>query len=501
MSSGRVFLVGAGPGDPGLITLRGLECIGQSDCIVYDRLVGEAILRHARPDAEMIYAGKTPVRHTLSQDEINALLVEKAAEGKMVCRLKGGDPYVFGRGGEEGEALRTAGIPFEVVPGITSAIAVPAYAGIPVTHRGVASSFAVVTGHEDPVKAETSIRWEYLAQGADTLVFLMGVENLPAIVEQLARHGRPPETPVALIRWGTRPEQRTLISTLSEVAEKARAEGFASPAVTVVGEVVSLRETLRWFDARPLFDRRILVTRAREQASELSGLLARHGAEPVEFPVIRIAPRDFDLPSPVPLEYDWLIFTSANGVQVFFDKLRAAGRDARAFAGCKVAAIGSGTAQALGTQGIAADFVPTEFVAEAVIKQFPENPSGQRILIPRAAEAREVLPDRLKAAGAAVTVLPVYDTLLDDPDAEPIKAMIAEGRIDLITFTSSSTVRNFFALTGPISLEGVRIVAFGPVTAQTVREYGAEVSLVPPENSIESMVETILEAYSKEKSL
>jgi len=493
MNIGRVSLVGAGPGDPGLITRRGLECIQQADCIIYDRLVGERLLQQARPDAELIYAGKTPVRHTLTQEEINALLIEKARTGKAVCRLKGGDPYVFGRGGEEAEALQEAGIPFEVVPGITSAIAVPAYAGIPVTHRAVASSFAVITGHEDPAKEETSIRWEHLSQGVDTLIFLMGVENLPSIVEQLTRYGRSPQTPVALIRWGTRPEQETLVSTLGEVVEKVRAEGFSAPAVTVVGEVVHLREKLRWFDTRPLFGKRVLVTRAREQASGLSDLLRSFGAEPVEFPVIKIVPRAFDLPQPIPFAYDWIIFTSANGVRIFMDRLREQGKDVRAFASSQIAAIGPGTAQELQRWGLIADFVPSRFMAEGIIEELPEDPKGKQILIPRASRAREVLPEKLTECGACVTVLPIYDALLDDSGAETIKAMLAEKRIDIITFASSSTVRNFFSLVGPISLEGIKVVSFGPITAQTVREFGAQVDIVPPENTIESMVQAIVE--------
>lgn len=488
-NTGCVYLVGAGPGDPGLCTSRALECIRRADCIVYDRLVNERLLAHARPDAERVYVGKQSSRHTLRQEEINTLLVEKAGEGKVVCRLKGGDPYVFGRGGEEALALREAGLPFEEVPGITSAIAAPAYAGIPVTHRGVAASFAVITGHEDPTKTESSIRWEHLARGVDTLVFLMGVENLEFITSQLQLNGRPSDTPVALVRWGTTPRQETLTGTLANIVRKVAETGFRSPAVTIVGDVVRLRENLRWFDARPLFGRRILVTRSREQASDLVAQLEALGAEAIEFPVIRIEPLAWEEDV---AGYDWLIFTSANGVISFFDRLRALGKDVRAIGPAKLAAIGPATAAELEARGLRVDFVPTQFVAEKVIEQFPEDPAGKRILIPRAREAREVLPEQLTARGATVRVLPVYETLPDAGAADEIRARLREGTIDLITFTSSSTVRNFVQAVGAEAAQAVTTASIGPITADTARELGLLPTIVAEEHTIAGLVQAVV---------
>ncbi|MBI2841787.1 MAG: uroporphyrinogen-III C-methyltransferase, partial [Armatimonadetes bacterium] len=495
----KVYLIGAGPGDPKLLTIKGAEALSKADVVVYDRLVHPAILRHARPDAEMIYVGKASSRHTMKQEDINQLLVDKAKEGKIVARLKGGDPFVYGRGGEEAEELVSEGIAFEVVPGITSAIAVPAYAGIPVTHRKLCSALGIITGHEDPTKTESSIKWDKIATGNDTLVFLMGVENLPNIIRELVKNGRSPETPLALIRWGTRSEQETLVGTLQTILKQVEETGFKSPAVTVVGEVVRLRDTLRWFDNRPLFGKKVIVTRSREQASVLTEKLEELGAEAVEFPVIKIVPiADFgfgpelDSGSDLPV-YDWIIFTSANGVEIFIKRLFELGHDVRAMGGAKLAAIGPATAAALHRYGLKVDYVPSEFVAEAVVQGFPEDPSGKKILLARAKEAREALPEMLMEMGADVTVLPVYETIVEDSDAGRVREMIQAGEVDIVTFTSSSTVKNFVGLLDGIQLpENVTVACIGPITAKTAQELGLEPDIVAEDYTIDGLVEAVL---------
>lgn len=492
---GRVYLVGAGPGDPGLLTLRGAECIRRADVIVYDRLVHASILCHARPEAELIYVGKESSRHTMKQDEINQLLVEKAWEGKTVVRLKGGDPFVFGRGGEEAEALVDAGIPFEVVPGVTSAVAAPAYAGIPVTHRGIVSSLGIVTGHERSDQSDESdrLRWDAVA-GLNTIVFLMGVENLPNIVSELTANGRDPSTPVALVRWGTRAEQETVVGTLADIVEKSA--GFKSPAVTVVGDVVNLREKLRWFDNRPLSGKRVLVTRSRDQAGELSELLREQGAEPIEFPVIRIAPLESYDELDAALDrietYDWMLFTSANAVYNLCRRLYETWKDVRSLKGPKIGAIGPATAEALSSLGMRIEFVPLKFVAESVVEEFPEDPAAKRILIPGAKDAREVLPEKLREKGAHVDVVASYQTVIEESCAPPIKEMLQRGEIDIITFTSSSTVRNFVQLVGRESVsEGVMIACIGPITAQTAEDHGLKPDIVAEDYTIEGLVKAL----------
>ncbi|HPT97871.1 MAG TPA: uroporphyrinogen-III C-methyltransferase [Armatimonadota bacterium] len=491
--NGFVYLVGAGPGDPGLITCRGLECIQTADCLVYDRLASQRLLAHARPDAERVYVGKEAGRHALPQEEINLLLIARAREGKLVCRLKGGDPYVFGRGGEEAAALHAAGIPFAVVPGVTSAIAVPAYAGIPVTHRGVASSFAVITGHEDPSKPHSSLRWEHLSTAADTLVFLMGVENLPQIVAKLIAHGRPESTPVAVIHQGTTPQQQTVVGTLADIAARVQESGLRPPAVTVVGEVVCLREPLRWFDSQPLFGRRIVVTRARAQASDLAAHLERLGAEVVEFPTIRIVPLEWDEEV---AGYDWLLFTSANGVACFFDRIWSRGGDVRAIGPARLGAIGPATAAALEARGLRVDYVPPRFVAEEVADHFPEDPRGKRILIPTARQARPVLAERLTARGATVRVLPVYETVPDAAAADEIAAQIRAGTVDLVTFTSSSTVRHFVDALGAALAAQVPAAVIGPLTAETARAAGLKVAIEAGEHTIPGLVDAVVAHFS-----
>ncbi|HEY3266118.1 MAG TPA: uroporphyrinogen-III C-methyltransferase [Armatimonadota bacterium] len=493
--SGTVYLVGAGPGDPGLITVRGREAMERADVIVYDRLASPRLLRHARSEAEQVYVGKEASRHTLTQDEINALIIDRALAGQTVCRLKGGDPFVYGRGGEEAEACVAAGVPFVIVPGVTSAIAVPAYAGIPVTHRKMCSALGIVTGHEDPAKTESSLRWAALSEGLDTIVFLMGVENLPSIARELTAAGRPPSTPVALVRWGTTPEQETLTGTLGDIVERVREAGFKAPAVTIVGEVVSLRDTLRWWDSRPLSGKRIVVTRSREQASELSERLENLGAETVEFPTIRIQPIPEAAQSPalsrLPLDFDWIVFTSANTAPCLLDALRSVGGDVRSLGRAKIAAIGPATAETLTSLGLTVDYVPEAFVAESVLEGFPGEVSGARILIPRAQEARAALPDGLAERGAIVTVLPVYRTVPDAEGAQNLRAQIETGSIDAVTFTSSSTVRNFHAALPGISLDGVTVACIGPVTAHEARELGYPVTVVAETYSVPGLVEAL----------
>jgi uroporphyrinogen III methyltransferase/synthase len=498
---GFVSLVGAGPGDPDLITIGGAARIAAADVIVYDRLANPALLRHARPDAELIYAGKLPDRHTLTQDEISATLVEKGLAGKRVVRLKGGDPFVFGRGGEEAEALIAAGIPFEVLPGVTSAIAAPAYAGVPVTHRALASSFAVVTGHEDPSKDGTSIDWPKLATGVDTLIFLMGVGRLREIVARLIEHGRVASTPVAVVEWGTLPRQRTVSGTLATIVDDVARAEIGAPAVTVVGEVAALRDELRWFDKRPLFGKRVLVTRTRQQASDLSRALAAQGAEPVELPTIEIVP----CADPHELEsaltalrtsaYQWAIFTSANAVEVFFQHLREASLDARAFASAQLAAIGPGTADALARHGLRVDVVPDRFVAEGLLDTLAgRNLRGQRVLLPRAADARETLVEGLAAKGARVDELKLYRSEVPrDPDAEGLRRLRA-GEIDIATFASSSSVRNLIEMLGGDAspLRDVMIAAIGPITAQAVRDAGLQPAVVADAYTIEGLVEALI---------
>lgn len=496
-------LVGAGPGDPDLLTVGGAARIAAADVIVYDRLANPALLGCARADAELIYAGKLPDRHTLTQDEINALLVAKGHEGKRVVRLKGGDPFVFGRGGEEAEALLDAGIAFEVLPGVTSAIAAPAYAGIPVTHRGVASSFAVITGHEDPAKDDTSINWAGLATGVDTLVFLMGVGRLDEIARRLIEHGRDASTPVAVVEWGTHPRQRTVVATVGTIAAAVRAAGIGAPSVTVVGDVAALRDRLAWFDRRPLFGQRVLVTRTRQQASGLSRALAAAGAQPIELATIEIAD-DYD-PRAVAhaIEtlrtsgYGWCVFTSANAVEVFARLLRDAGLDARAFGRTQIAAIGPATAEALAREGLRADVVPADFVGEGLAGALaPRARRGQRILLPRAHDARDVVIDAVLARGVQVDELPLYRAAVpSSPDTEGLGRLRA-GEIDIVTFASSSSVRNLIEMLGGdvAPLRAARLAAIGPVTASAITDAGLTPAVVADTHTIEGLVEALIAA-------
>lgn len=505
-NKGKVYLVGAGPGDPGLLTLRGKECLGQADVVLYDYLANPALLAHAQDRAERVYVGRRGRGKYPEQEAINRLLIERATAGNVVVRLKGGDPFVFGRGGEEAEVLAEAGIEFEVVPGVTAAVAVPAYAGIPVTHRTLASTLTIVTGHEDPEKPSTALDWSRLAMSQGTVVFLMAMKNLPTISARLIEEGLAPKTPVAVTRWGTRVDQQTVVGTLADIVQKAGALKMEPPTVIVVGEVVRLRPKLDWFERRPLFGKRVLMTRAKEQAGELAARLAGYGAEPVEAPTIRIvSPLDW---GPVDhaiskIEgYDWIIFTSVNGVSRFMTRLFARGFDSRCLAGRQLCCIGPRTAQELEKFGVRADLVPSEYQAEGVWAALNRRDLGQaRILIPRAEVAREFLPGELRAAGAQVDVIPVYRTLPPEQDSMGWRQELMDHRIHVVTFTSSSTVRNFVAMLGgpeavrPL-LQSVLIACIGPITAKTAEENGLTASIMPSENTIPALVDEIARHYS-----
>lgn len=497
--TGMVYLVGAGPGDYQLISVKACEAIKRADTIVYDRLADDRLLRYAPKDVELIYVGKASSSHTMRQEDINRLLVNKAKDGKIVVRLKGGDPFVFGRGGEEALLLKENALAFEIIPGITSAISVPAYAGIPVTHRAVATSFAVVTGHEDPTKGESNMRWDKLSTGVDTLVFLMGVENLPYITAKLVENGRSADTPAAVIRWGTKPEQRVLVTTVGHAAEDVRKNGLKPPAIFIVGDVVNLREQLAWFDNRPMFGKTVLVTRTRDQASLLTERLEALGAACIEAPAIRIVePESYE-----PLDsaigalatYDWVIFTSPNGVERFFERLYDQGLDGRSFASAKVAAIGVSTARRLREYGIVADLVPVEFRAEGIIQALEGYiEKGMKILIPRAKEAREILPEKLREAGAVVDVVPAYRTIVGDADGRMLADKLRAQEIDLITFTSSSTVTNLLGIlgeAGPELLRGVKTACIGPITGKTCLDHGIEPSIMAEEYTIAGLAQAI----------
>lgn len=499
----KVYLIGAGPGDPGLFSLKAKRCLERADAVVYDRLADPRILGFARKDAEMIYVGKQSSQHTLPQDEINKLLVKLAGESKTVARLKGGDPLVFGRGGEEALALKAAGIAFEFVPGVSSAIAVPEYAGIPVTHRKTATSFAVITGHEDPTKETSGINWKGLATGVDTLVFLMGVENIGKISEQLIANGRSADCPAAVIRWGTHPEQETLVTTVGRAYADVKANNIKPPAIYIVGEVVNLREKLAWFDNKPLFGRTVVVTRARSQASRLSEMLEDLGAKVIEAPAIKIrAVSDYsalDKALDAIHTYKWVIFTSANGVKYFFNHAYKAGLDARALAGSHIAAIGSGTAKALGTYGLKADLMPGSYIAEELAKALKGKVAPtDRILLPRASVAREVLPNALRKLGAWVDVVPVYNTVADCENKDALFAALESGGC-MITFTSSSTVRNFMkVLAGKKNLlKNAETAVIGPVTGETLKKYGFTPTITAKEFTVAGLLDAIAEYYKK----
>lgn len=507
MSVGKVFLVGAGPGDPGLITVKGRDCIAKADVVVYDRLASPRLLTFARSDAELVYAGKHPRHHVWTQDQINSFLVEQAEHGKVVCRLKGGDPSVFGRVGEEAQVLASRGIDFEIVPGISSAIAVPAYAGIPVTYRGVSPSFTVVAGHREVEGDPASVDWHHVARSGDTLVFLMGVTNLDVIVEQLTKNGRSPQTPVAVIRWGTTPEQQTVVGVLSDIVEVVHRHEITNPAVVVVGEVVRLREQLAWYEKRPFFGRRIVVTRTSQQAGELSRKIESLGGEAYEFPVIEtVAPEDLE-----PLDralqtlssYDWVIFTSVNAVAFFFQRMQKLKLDIRTMR-ARIAVVGTKTQETLDRYGIQAEFTPSEFNGDVLAQELATllqmGNEKQTILFPRADIARTVILDTLRREGHIVDEVDVYQTRPLQSGARELFEQLQAGRIHVITFSSSSTVTHFVSAMNGHNwrdyMDQVEIACIGPITAQTARDLGLTPTIIASHSTIDGLMNQMIVHFS-----
>lgn len=506
---GKVYLVGAGPGDHKLITLKGLECIKEADIILYDRLVNTKLLKYARDNAEIIYVGKAPDAHTYTQEEISQLILDKALEGNIVTRLKGGDPFVFGRGGEEASLLKENNVEFEIVPGITSAISVPAYAGIPVTHRNLSSSFHVITGHEDPTKDDTALNYNVLGKLNGTLIFLMGVRNIANICEQLISNGQSPDKPVAVIRRGTTSDQRILKGTLKTIAQKVKETNFKNPAIIIVGDVVNLSDTLSWFDKKPLFGKKVLVTRTRQQASKLSKQIEALGGEAIEFPTIKIVEnndfKDIDRAIGEVDKYKWIIFTSVNGVKYFFDRMKKLDFDIRLLKKAKLCAIGPATAKALDDMGLMVEYVPEEYRAEAIVDILKDKiQPGDHVLLPRADIARKILVEELRKLGANVNNIAIYKTVIPNHDRGELIKLLKEKSIDVITFTSSSTARNFCEILGKDNLnliKGITIAAIGPITADTSKELEVKVDIIAKEYNIPGLVNAILEHYKKKEEM
>ena len=503
---GKVYLVGAGPGDPGLLTLRGRELLENAEVVIYDRLASPRIMEFVNPEAERIYVGKRVGRHVAKQHEINDLILQKAKEGKRVVRLKGGDPFIFGRGGEEAQILSENQIPFEIVPGVTSAIAVPAYAGIPLTHRSYTASVAFITGHRR-FENEADVDWEGLAKGVGTLVFLMGMTNLPSIADNLIRFGRSPDTPAAVIRWGTTPLQESITGTLADIAKKVREAGFKPPAIIVVGDVCKVRDQINWFERQPLLGKKVLVTRTRQQASLLVNLLERKGAGCIECPTIEVRQvEDASILDKAISEadlFDWIIFTSPNAVKFFFLRVDQLGKDVRALGKARVATVGTSTAQELEKLHIRVDAIPEDFRAEGLLELFArQDMKGKRILIPRAVKAREILPEGLQKMGAQVVVAPAYETVSPRVAPQTLE-LLEEEDIDVVTFTSSSTVKNFFkAVPSDIArrvTSRAKIACIGPVTARTAEKKGLKVHIIPEKSTIPSMVDAIEKSFAEDE--
>ncbi len=511
MTKGKVYLIGAGPGDIGLLTVKGMRCLQKAETVVYDFHLNAQILNYINHDAEFIYAGKRGGHHAMTQDQINQALIDNAKEGKMVCRLKGGDPFVFGRGGEEAELLAAEGIEFEVIPGISSSIAAPAYAGIPLTHRKYSSSFSVITGNEDITKAESTIEWATLASGTDTLVFLMGVRNINNIARKLMEHGKLPDTPAAVVRWGTRPDQKTVVGTLADIAGQVKEEGIRPPAVMVVGNVVKLRETLKWYENKPLFGKRILITRNyTEEYEPLEDL----GAEIFEFPTIRTVPpasyASLDAAIDTVESYNWLVFSSANGFRFFMQRFLVKDRDIRDLKGIKLCAIGTKTAATIRSYGLKVDLVPVQFNAEGLLEAIIREITGQgtksnslkgiRILLPRAEVAREIFPQRVRELGGEIDTPVAYRTVKPEKHGKRLKRFLKEGRIAVATFTSAATFANFIDMMGDDAMDLLKpaeIAAIGPVTKEAINKAGLKVSIMPEEATIKAMVNAIIEKYPR----
>ena len=498
---GICYLVGAGPGDPGLVTLKAKECIETCDVLVYDALSSAELVGWTKKGCELIFAGKRAADHAIPQDQINAIIVEKTLQGKMVTRLKGGDPMIFGRGGEEAAELAEAGVLFEIVPGISSTIAGPAYAGIPVTHRDHCSQLTIFTGHEDPTKGETSLDFDQLAKTPGTKVFVMGVSRLRGICEEFLKGGAMEDTPIALTRWATTGKHRTVQGTLATIADIVEEQNFQSPAVAVIGDVVRERDKINWFETRPLFGKRIVVTRTRQQAGGLSRRLRQLGADVIELPTIRIeAPadkRDFADSVAHAHTYDWLVFTSPNGVERFFDAFYATYEDARSLGGCRIAAIGPSTRDKIRDYHFAVDLLPEQFVAEGLLDAFQkESIEHQKILWVKAEETRDVIFDGLTEQGAIVDTCLAYRTVPETGDPTGAARQLREEGADLITFTSGSTVESFFKMGIPWP-ESCEAACIGPVTAKTFRLNCAAPAIESEQHDLDGLVATILKHYGK----
>ena len=496
-SGGRVYLVGAGPGDPGLLTMRAAELIAAADLLAVDALVSREIVAMFPPATEVVYVGKRAAAHTLPQEKINQLLVDEAKKGKTVVRLKGGDPFVFGRGGEEAEELVAAGVPVDIVPGISSSIAGPAYAGIPVTHRSYATSVTLVTGHESD--ESTGIDWPVLAKHTGTIVFMMGFGNLPLIVRKLTEFGMTSARPVAIVSKATRPDQRTVTGTLADIEAKVAAANLPTPAIIIVGDVVKMHDVINWFETRPLFGKRVVVTRAREQASQLMQLLYASGAQVLQFPTIEIAPpASWDsLDAAIDGGFDWLIFTSSNGVKYFFERLAAKGKDVRALAGAKIAAIGEPTAADLRARGLNPDLVPDKFQSTALLPHLAQDQRGIRTALIRAEEGREEIIDELRRRGGEVHLAVAYRTRAADYDLEELRDLVANDQIDVVTFSSGSTVDHFFEkLTAEerARVMGRAVLAsIGPTTTEAIRRYGRGPDVEASSASVQALHDAVVE--------
>lgn len=507
MKKGKVYIVGAGPGDIGLFTIKGLRVLQRSEVVVYDFHLNAQILNYLSQDAEFVYAGKRGGHHEMTQEQINQTLIDYAKQGKVVCRLKGGDPFVFGRGGEEAEALREAGVDFEIIPGVTSAIAAPAYAGIPVTHRKYSSSFAVITGNEDITKPESTIDWAHFARGFDTLVFLMGIKNLPTIAQRLIENGKSPDTPTAVVRWGSRPDQKTVVSTISKIAEAIQDQHIRPPAVMIVGNVVELRETLKWYENKPLFGHRILITREYSKDYEP---LEDLGAEIFGFATIKTTESEdyteLDRAIAQIEQYHWIVFSSAKGVEFFFKRFLQSDRDIRDLKGIRLCAVGKKTAEVLTRYGLKVDLIPEDFNSEGLLEafgRFHEGLQGLRILLPRPDNARDLFPEVMRRKGALVDTPITYRVVKPVRHGKRLMRFLKEGRITVATFTSAATFRNFLEIMGDEALDflkGIAIASIGPVTTKAIQKAGLDVTIQPKEATIEAMVEAIINWATETKA-